>query len=345
MQTLDSRNATQLISKYAKYEGLYATEGTAENLLSVTDSLYCSDMTLVIDDKHTYSVPKLQIEFDNMPDGTVFVTGEFASCNIYASQRLDGTVLSSQFYQFIRYMLVRLEQHYYRLYNAEQLSSYVQGILKENLITEQIDFTCGEGISNLTNTHITIGIEPYILDRLGDYLDVDYTSSILETYSSLPSIIECVRRKTVFNTRLQCYNRSSAKTIIRKAYHQDARKIHSGLGYYIEDDLFSLIDIKTCTNTELDELRAQYGNLLQVRMNTKPTSRDMWVAKNEIQLEQLKTRCNKKGYSYRVELRDDGKTYNVIYRQYLACAVCFGPVNLETYETRYTDIAKNLFRY
>ena len=108
---------------------------------------------------------------------------------------------------------------------------------------------------------------------------------------------------------------------------------------------FSLIDIRACTNIELEELKCQYGNLLQVRQNTDPRSKDMWVAKNEEQLEQLKTRCNKKGYSYRVELREDGKTYNVIYKQYIACAVCFGPVNLETYETRYTATAKDLFQY
>lgn len=350
MKTLNSNNATQLITKYAGYESLYRVKGTLDEqqsaLLSILDSLQREDMQLVLDETHIYSVPELKVTF-SAPEANnlVLVTGEFPDQGVFASLRLDVAAFASQFYQFVRNMLIRLEQYYYRLYNAEQLTEYVRDILKESDITEQIDFTCGEGISNLTNNHITIGLATNILDHLGTLFTQDMKQSVLETYSSLPCIIECVRRKTLFNTKLGCYYRSSARTIIRKAYHQDARLLHSGIGYFENNQEFSLIDIRACTNTELDELRKQYGNLLQVRQNTEPRSKDMWVAKNEAQLEQLKTRCHKKGYSYRIEMREGNKTYNVIYKQYIACAVCFGPVNLDTYETRYTETAKDLFNF
>ena len=316
---LDSSNATQLMTKYAKFERLYNSTGTIEQqqdiLLSVTDSLYCEAMQLVIDDKHTYCIPELNINFEDIGETTSIITMEFSDQSIFIRKQVPNQDLSKQFYNMICNMLVLLEQYYYRLFNAEQLTNHVRETLTRQGITEQIEFTSGKGISNLTNTHITIGIADYILDHLANYLNIDYTQSILDTYSSLPCIVECLRRKTAFNQKLKLYTRSSAKTIIRKSYHQDARKIHSGIGYYTDGDYFSLVEIKACTNLDVEELRKRYGKLLQVTTNSKPTSKDMWVAKDETQLELLKIRCDKKGYSYHVEQRADGKTYNVIYKQ------------------------------
>lgn len=236
-------------------------------------------------------------------------------------------------------------------HNAKVLTELVMSTLKKNDIDYDISFCCGSGIYNLTDNSLGIRLSIEVLGRLQQILGntelslAIFTSAISSTFSSLPCIIECLRRNTYFTKALKIYTRKSPCAIVRGSYHKRAQYLKDGIGYYEANNMLGLIELRTCSDEELEVLRQKYGDKLHVGVNKSPKSTDYYIAKTPEELEALEKRMKKKGISYRIDERPEAGWYNVVFRLHTACAFQFGPVNANTYETSGSTVVTNIFDY
>ena len=231
---------------------------------------------------------------------------------------------------------------------ASDFGEYVNSILRDEEIPLTVEFTCGSGIYNLENKHIGIRLEPGVINKL-DYIMGNigpsrdrFISSVLDTFGSLPCIIECLRRRTYFTKQLGIYTRKTPRVIIRGSYHKQLQSLKSGIGRYEYDGYFSLVEINTYTEQECSRLKITANDI--VTDNVNPRSTDYMIAKNDVELEDIKSKLDKKGITYKVVARDNG-WYNVVYKLKLVYTIKFGFINLDTYETRNSAIKTDIFDY
>lgn len=231
---------------------------------------------------------------------------------------------------------------------TKSFGDYMNDILKANDIPFSVEFTCGSGIYNLENDHIGIRLAPsviaqfdFLLGTIGPSRD-RFISSVVDTFNSLPCIIECFRRRTYLTKQLGIYTRKTARVIIRESYHKQLSSLKSGIGRYEKDGYFSLVEINTYTDSEFSRLKLTEKDL--VMDNVHPRSTDYIIAKSESELEDIKSKLDKKGTKYFVQSRDNG-WFNVVYKTKLVYTIKFGFVNLDTYETRNSSIKTDIFDY
>ena len=223
--------------------------------------------------------------------------------------------------------------------NAVLLTSHVHRVLIQNDIDLRLDFSLGDNlIFGLSDEHLGINLDLSVLLRLNrligtqsQYSQEFIDSEIVKTFSALPCVLEAVRRRTVFSLQLGFYSRKSAKTLLRQSYHTKYTNCHNGVGYYMDSNICALVEVRSCTASEVEEMSKGYSQVFRCP-NTSPKSSDYKIAHSEQELEKYKTWFKNKypNDEYKIEKRDDN-TYLFIYRLYLACAYIFGPVNIKTY--------------
>lgn len=288
-------------------------------------------------------IPKLSLDTD-----TDIMT---VSCSVALTnqqQSIEGIAQTAQYATpmdackaALRKVLYRVLTMYALNENAVRLTQDVAAMLEVNDITDvTVEFAPGYTLFNLRDNHIGIGINPDILCNLRtiigeDLYDVDSALSmgLLDSFSALPCVIEAMRRRTTFSTRLGFYTWKSAKTLLRAAYHTTVRVARNKVGYQSDGDCYALVDVRVCDERGIAEMKKEYGDdNVQVMPNENPRSTDYALARNAAELDMLKARYDKRpDCTYRIEDMGDN-TYHLVYKQYICHAYTFSPTNLKTYE-------------
>lgn len=236
-------------------------------------------------------------------------------------------VLTSYYTKILAYM------------NALLLTKHVKYVLTQADIPVSVEFSMGDNlIFGLTDTHLGINLEYSVLLRLDSLIGSKsqypmhlIDAEIEKTFSALPCILEAVRRRTIFSVELGFYSWKSAKNLLRKSYHTKYTNCHNGVGYYTSGDVCALLEVRSCTGSEVQQMLKEFPKLFKCE-NTAPRASDYKIAHSEQELEKLKTWFKTKypNDTYKIQARSDG-TYLFIYKTYLACAYIFGPINTKTY--------------
>ena len=263
-----------------------------------------------------------------------------------ASTDIDS--LYDTFYEMLSDYLITVETLLTAEYNAYELTLLVNNILRQQGTSYTIAFTCGTGISELTDNTICIGLAQKTLLNLGTILDMKpfvLRQEIVETFDNLPCVVECMRRKTPLARKLGIYSLRSAKTIIRGSYHKQLSRTRNGIAYLDKDGLFGLVDCAVCNDKELAQMRLKYADKLVVVENTDPKTSEYVMVKTQDEVDRLKAKYEKRGALFKCFYDEAKQAFKIITRPYRALAYCFGPLNLQTYETVNNSVVTDLFEY
>lgn len=255
-------------------------------------------------------------------------------------------------------LLMLEERMLYLNYNVIKLTAWVSSILKSADIRETFEFTFGlrSGLFNLRESHMGIVLPLAVVQNLCNiipssdaYYYQSYVDEVVNTFLSLPCVIEAMRRRTRFSTDLQFYTWKSAKTLVRATYTRKFENVHRGEGYILRGNVFGLVSVRSCNSTELQEMQSEYGDSLRVADNVKPHSCDYTLAKNKEQLEALLARFNRVGKEVRVDtLPPNSKGeiwYRVVHRPKIAWVFIFPFTDLVTYTRKEGITSDELLMY
>lgn len=275
--------------------------------------------------------------------GLVLIKASGYYNNFKVSAEACGSYSKDTYSQQFKIALTKALTSYYTkvlaYINALLLTKHVKTVLIQADIPLSVEFSMGDKLLfGLTDTHLGINLEYATLLRLNSiigsksqYPMTTIDAEIVKTFSALPCVLEAVRRRTIFSVELGFYSWKSAKNLLRKSYHTKYTNCHNGVGYYTSGDVCALLEVRSCTGSEVQKMLKEYPKLFRCE-NTAPRSSDYKIAHSEQELEKLKTWFKTKypEDTYKIQARSDG-TYLFIYKTYLACAYIFGPINTKTY--------------
>ena len=220
-------------------------------------------------------------------------------------------------------------------YNAQVLTNVVSSIVK----TPKIEFYIGDGITNLRENSIALGIAQDKLLNISSILSGigDLTSSIRETFENLPCVIVCKKRRTEFALKMGIYTMKSIRRLIKNEYHRSVYKAHDNIGVLEKDNMISLFDCVTTNpryvNRVVADMKSIYGSaLIKVLDNAKPMSGEYIKCHSKAELDETTSRLDKQSLEYKI-IDTGNDTYKVVTETLIVYARIFGPINLDTYTT------------
>lgn len=143
--------------------------------------------------------------------------------------------------------------------NIECLNIAVQNIINKNNLDFNLKFTLGDGLEDITDTNIIIGLDETIIRNLSNFsvfsedeieiqkCEKDFVNLIKEC--SRP--YDILKIKSKFTKDLCIYQRKSINKLIRKVVTRRIDFVRVGIGYFEDTEIFSVIQRDAVTETSL----------------------------------------------------------------------------------------------
>lgn len=161
--------------------------------------------------------------------------------------------------------------------NLKKLNLCVFDILKEIDFPYVISFSLGEGITDISDDSITIGLDPetiFNIPRLGFFIEDEfwrnkYIKNFVNILKDCNRPYDIVKIKSDFTKELNIYSRKSINKLLRKFVSRKIDFVRVGVGYAENDNSFALIERVALTPEEVEEL--DIDNIILMD-NEKPTT-------------------------------------------------------------------------
>ena len=166
----------------------------------------------------------------------------------------------------------------YLEYNIEKLNKVIESIIATTDTHWSLQFNIGEGILDISDTHIVLGISDTIacnINELGLFSEDDYWKNLyIEKFKNV--LKECnrpydiLKSKSEFTNDLGIYNRKSINKLIRKCVKRRIECVRVGVGYLEDNYTFALIEKVAVSKSELKNIDVDNSNIIVID-NDKPT--------------------------------------------------------------------------
>ena len=161
--------------------------------------------------------------------------------------------------------------------NLKQLNSCVFDILNDIDFPYTLEFSLGEGITDISDDSITLGIDMetiFNIPRLGFFIEDDfwrlkYIKNFINILKDCNRPYDIVKIKSDFTKELNIYNRKSINKLLRKFVSRKIDFVRVGIGYAENDNSFALIERVAMTPEEVENLDIDDIILMD---NEKPTT-------------------------------------------------------------------------
>lgn len=144
--------------------------------------------------------------------------------------------------------------------NLNTLNSCVFEILNEIDFPYMIDFSLGEGITDISDDSITLGLDIetiFNIPRLGFFIEdefwrLKYIKNFINILKECNRPYDIVKIKSDFTKELNIYNRKSINKLLRKFVSRRIDFVRVGVGYAEDDNSFALIERIAVTPEEVE---------------------------------------------------------------------------------------------
>ena len=160
--------------------------------------------------------------------------------------------------------------------NLKQLNTCVFEILKDIDFPYMIYFSLGEGITDISDDSITLGLDIetiFNIPRLGffiedEYWRLKYIKNFVNILKDCNRPYDIVKIKSDFTKELNIYSRKSINKLLRKFVSRKIDFVRVGVGYAENENSFALIERIAMTPEEVSNLDIDETILMD---NDKPT--------------------------------------------------------------------------
>ena len=159
--------------------------------------------------------------------------------------------------------------------NIIELNFEINKLLKEIEYPYDISFTLGEGIMDIDDNSIVLGLSLetiFNIHKLGlfsedDYWKQKYVEKLLLVLKECNRPYDIVKVKSDITNELGIYQRKSIHKLLRKIVKRNIDFVRVGIGYVETDDLFAIIEKIPITK---EEVRKYKGNDCLIIDNDEP---------------------------------------------------------------------------
>ena len=160
--------------------------------------------------------------------------------------------------------------------NLKQLNTCVFEILKDIDFPYMIYFSLGEGITDISDDSITLGLDIetiFNIPRLGffiedEYWRLKYIKNFVNILKDCNRPYDIVKIKSDFTKELNIYSRKSINKLLRKFVSRKIDFVRVGVGYAENENSFAFIERIALTPEEVSNLDIDETILMD---NDKPT--------------------------------------------------------------------------
>lgn len=146
-------------------------------------------------------------------------------------------------------------------YNLNRLNTEFKSILAESKCTFNIVFTIGEGVIDITDTEIILGVSKDFIEHLDNinlfstnsYWASKYREKCVLTLKSCIRPYELLKIKSDFTEDFNIYTRKNIIKLLRKVVKRRIENVRIGEGYYESENLFTLIEKRAVSANELED--------------------------------------------------------------------------------------------
>lgn len=161
--------------------------------------------------------------------------------------------------------------------NLKQLNTCVFEILKDIDFPYMIYFSLGEGITDISDDSVTLGLDMetiFNIPRLGffiedEYWRLKYIKNFVNILKDCNRPYDIVKIKSDFTKELNIYSRKSINKLLRKFVSRKIDFVRVGVGYAENENSFALIERIAMTPEEVSNLDIDEIILMD---NDKPTT-------------------------------------------------------------------------
>lgn len=161
--------------------------------------------------------------------------------------------------------------------NLKQLNTCVFEILKDIDFPYMIYFSLGEGITDISDDSVTLGLDMetiFNIPRLGffiedEYWRLKYIKNFVNILKDCNRPYDIVKIKSDFTKELNIYSRKSINKLLRKFVSRKIDFVRVGVGYAENENSFALIERVAMTPEEVSNLDIDEIILMD---NDKPTT-------------------------------------------------------------------------
>lgn len=146
-------------------------------------------------------------------------------------------------------------------YNLNRLNTEFKSILAESKCTFNIVFTIGEGVIDITDTEIILGVSKDFIEHLDNinlfstnsYWASKYREKCVLTLKSCIRPYELLKIKSDFTEDFNIYTRKNIIKLLRKVVKRRIENVRIGEGYYESEHLFTLIEKRAVSANEIED--------------------------------------------------------------------------------------------
>lgn len=146
-------------------------------------------------------------------------------------------------------------------YNLNRLNTEFKSILAESKCTFNIVFTIGEGVIDITDTEIILGVSKDFIEHLDNinlfstnsYWASKYREKCVLTVKSCIRPYELLKIKSDFTEDFNIYTRKNIIKLLRKVVKRRIENVRIGEGYYESEHLFTLIEKRAVSANEIED--------------------------------------------------------------------------------------------
>lgn len=149
--------------------------------------------------------------------------------------------------------------------NLNKLNSAVLKILSSCEFPYQISFTLGEGIVDISDNSIVLGISEECIENINQlglfnselYWRDKYIEKFITTLKECSRPYDIVKIKSDITLELGVYNRKSISKLLRKIVSRKVDYVRVGVGYVEDLSTFALIERKAISEDEVEKFNSK----------------------------------------------------------------------------------------
>lgn len=146
-------------------------------------------------------------------------------------------------------------------YNLNRLNTEFKSILAEAKCNFNIVFTIGEGVIDITDTEIVLGVSKDFIEHLDNinlfsmnsYWASKYREKCVLALKSCIRPYELLKIKSDFTEDFNIYTRKNIIKLLRKVVKRRIENVRIGEGYYESENLFTLIEKRAVSANEIED--------------------------------------------------------------------------------------------
>lgn len=171
--------------------------------------------------------------------------------------------------------------------NVTELNAVVAKVVEENEIPFAVEFSLGDGLVDVTDSSVVVGLHEDVVMKLGtlplfdenvESRQIAYKAKIAETLKECVRPYDIVKTKSQVTKDLDIYSRRAVVKLIRQIVNRKAEYVREGIGYVETAETFAVVEKVTAT----EEAAAQVDAEAFVMSNNNMTASDKKKGENKL---------------------------------------------------------------